>query len=442
METTLIQQFREAVYQTIHNRSDAFYDILDALTTAGHINSPVSLSEEALYRRKFSSIYDTLQHTWFEPKSMRQLLYRYMPAGSGKIAGYRVYAIDTTVEERPEARTLEDRGCLRRDKDHSVQYGHKYSWVVRLVQWGTSWVAPLSFQRVPTTQTPSQVAIEQLTELETQDPEPKVVVSDSHYGNQFFLGGVRSIQNLCELVRLRHNLTLRQAPLPKPPEVKRGPQRKHGPKFKLAQPPREAERKEEFELLPHQPVRAEAWLNLHMQPLPQVVGMAVRVVFLRSDGTPRHKYPLWMFWTGPTTVSLADLTRMYLWRFAIEHAFRFLKQHLGLTANFSTLTPSIQHWFWLCQLAYWQLLLMQPEVENACPAWYPHRGERPDHPFTPWQVQRAALTFLLRLGTSARSPKPSGKGLGRLKGFHPAAKTRYKTVVKGKKPNKTENLRI
>lgn len=442
METTLIQQFREAVYQSLAQRADAFIDILDALTTAGHISSPVSLSEEALYRRKFSSVYDTLQHAWFEPKIMRQLLYRYMPAGSGKIAGYRVYAVDTTVEERPEARTLKDRGCLRRDKDQSVQYGHKYSWLVRLVQWGTSWVAPLSFQRVTTAQTPSQVAIEQLTELATQDPEPKVVVSDSHYGNHFFLGGTCALRNLFELVRLRHNVALREAPLPKPSDCGPGRQRQHGPKFKLAQPRRTAERQEEFEILPHQGVRAEAWLNLHMQSLSQVVGMAVRVVFLRSDGTPRHKYPLWMFWTGPATVSLADLTRMYLWRFAIEHAFRFLKQHLGLTANYSTHTPSIQHWFWLCQLAYWQLLLMQPAVENACPAWYPHRGERSDHPFTPWQVQRAALTFLSRLGSPARTPKPSGKGLGRHKGFHPPPKTRYKTVVKGKKGPKTENLRI
>jgi hypothetical protein len=35
-------------------------------------------------------------------------------------------------------------------------------------------------------------------------------------------------------------------------------------------------------------------------------------------------------------VPLHDLCLMYLWRFAIEHAFRFMKQHLGLNANQST----------------------------------------------------------------------------------------------------------
>lgn len=440
MNNTPIQQFRQAVYQSFAHRADAFFDFLDALTSAGHVNSPVCLSEAALFRRRFSSIYDVLQHAHFDPPTLRQVLYAFLPKESGMLAGYHLYALDTTVEERPEAKTLADRGCLRRDEDHSVQYGHKYSWLVRLVAWGTSWVAPLSFQRVATHQTPSQVAIEQLRELEGQDLHPKVVVSDSHYGNQFFLAAQLLFQKTWMLVRLRHNTSLREAPLPKPPGVRRGPARKHGPKFKLAQPPRLADLAEEFQLLPHQPVCAEAWLNLHLRCLPQVSGMAVRIVFLRSDGTtPRHQYPLWMFWTGSVSVSLADLTRMYLWRFAIEHAFRFFKQHLGLTANYSTLAPNIQRWFWLCLLAYWQLLLMQPEVEDACPAWYPKRRVPANHPLTPWQVQRAALTYLLRLGTPACVPKVSGFGYGRPKGYHPPPRTRFKTVVKGKKrPNTKE----
>jgi hypothetical protein len=440
VRNTPIQQFREAVYQTFKYRADAFIDILDALTTAGHVNSPVCLSEEALFRRKFSSIYDVLGHAQFDRQAVRQLLYQYVPDTSGTIAGFRIYALDTTVEERPEAKTLADRGCLRRDEDHSVQYGHKYSWLVRLVNWGTSWVAPLSFQRVATDQTPSQVAKEQMIELEAQDPLAKVVVSDSHYGNQFYLATQQLLRNTQLLVRLRHNIALCEAPLPKPPGIKRGPPRKHGPKFKLARPSRSPDLSAEFQLLPHQPIRAEAWLNLHLRPLPQVVGMAVRIFFLRTDGAPRHKYPLWLFWTGPTSVSLADLTRMYLWRFAIEHAFRFLKQHLGLTANYSTLTPNIQNWLWLCLLAYWQLLLMQPEVEDASPAWYPQRISPISQSLTPWKVQRASLSFLLRLGTPALLPKVSGNGWGRPKGYHPPIRARFKTVVKGKKRLVTNEL--
>lgn len=51
------------------------------------------------------------------------------------------------------------------------------------------------------------------------------------------------------------------------------------------------------------------------------------VEFLKEDGTPCYKRPIWLFWIGPEDVALQDLCRMYLWRFAIEHLFRFLKQH-------------------------------------------------------------------------------------------------------------------
>jgi hypothetical protein len=37
-----------------------FWILIDALTVAGHVSSPVALSEEAPFRRKFSMVYDTL----------------------------------------------------------------------------------------------------------------------------------------------------------------------------------------------------------------------------------------------------------------------------------------------------------------------------------------------------------------------------------------------
>jgi len=37
-----------------------FWDLVDALTVAGHADSPVALSEENPFRRKFSSIFETL----------------------------------------------------------------------------------------------------------------------------------------------------------------------------------------------------------------------------------------------------------------------------------------------------------------------------------------------------------------------------------------------
>jgi hypothetical protein len=90
---------------------------------------------------------------------------------------------------------------------------------------------------------------------------------------------------------------------------------------------------------------------------------------------------------------------------------------------------------WLCALAYWQLLLMRDVVKEDYPAWYPRNRQQRTR-LTPYQVQRSALAFLLELGTPARKPRPTGKGSGRQKNYHPAPRIRYPVVFKSKKTQK------
>jgi hypothetical protein len=88
--------------------------------------------------------------------------------------------------------------------------------------------------------------------------------------------------------------------------------------------------------LGEQTVRLQGWQGLHLKKLHQLVGTVLKVEFLRLDGSPRYKRPMRLFWTGPEITPLKELCLMYLWRFAIEHMFRFMKQHLDLNANQST----------------------------------------------------------------------------------------------------------
>jgi hypothetical protein len=429
-KTMPIQQFRNAVYQSVHKRQDAFFNLLDALTVAGHVNSPVALSEEAPYERKFSSIFDTLLQAEFDFDQLLRTLYEFQPADTEQIAGFEIYGHDTTPNERPEAETLEDRGSLKAQKDDPVRYGHKYSWLVRLVNWGTSWVAPVDVQRVATSATDSQVGATQVQELAMRNSKPKVVVADSLYGNHFFLAIFQALKNTFALVRLRSNLTFFEQP-PLRVKGKKGAPIKHGPIFKLSNPARIPDQVTSF-LLGEQTVSLKAWNGLHFKKLPKLVGMVLRIEFLRPDGTPRYKRPMWLFWTGPVTTALEDLCRMYLWRFAIEHYFRFLKQHLGLNANQSTDPVSTDQWMWLCALAYWQLLLMRDSVESVHPAWYPAQPAPNTRKKTPGQVQRGALRLLVKLGTPAKATRVAGKGKGRAKGYRPAPRTRYEIVKKAK----------
>jgi hypothetical protein len=70
-----------------------------------------------------------------------------MPEDSESIAGYKVYAVDATANEHEQAETLPDRSVLKSSKDEPIRYGHKYSWLVRLIHFGRSWTAPVDIER-------------------------------------------------------------------------------------------------------------------------------------------------------------------------------------------------------------------------------------------------------------------------------------------------------
>ena len=91
-----IQQFRQTVYQSLIKRADAFIDLLDALTVASYVSSPAALSEETPFRRKFSSVFDTLLIGEFDFDELLPALYEHQPTDSEQMAGYEVDALDTT----------------------------------------------------------------------------------------------------------------------------------------------------------------------------------------------------------------------------------------------------------------------------------------------------------------------------------------------------------
>jgi len=276
----------------MRKHADAILDLIDALTVAGHVDSPVALSEETPFRRKFSSIFDTLLHGEIDFDLLLQTLHEYQPTNSEELTGCEVHALDCTPNERQEAETLEDRGSLKTQEEDPVRFGHKYSWIVRLVHWGTSWVAPVDVRRVDTSLSDSQVGSRQVQELDLRNPKPKVVVADSLYGNHVFLAIFLVVKHAFALVRLRCNLVFYERPKP-PPKGTKGAPAKHGAKFKLSELSRPPDRTETF-LLGEQTVKLQAWQGLHFKKLPALVGMVLRIEFLTPDGTPRYNRPMWL----------------------------------------------------------------------------------------------------------------------------------------------------
>jgi hypothetical protein len=430
----MIDRFRREVYQSIEQRAAAGMDLIDAMTGALTVESPVAQSESLVFRRRFSSVYDFLKLGRILLPQLHRVLERNQPEDAEVIAGYEVYAVDCTDDPVPDAETLQDRMRSKKGQRACTQVIHRYSWIARLVEWRTSWCMPQDVRRVSTASTDSEVGSEQVAALAERNAHAKVVVADSLYCNAIFLGTFLAVQNLFALVRLRRNRNLYEEPPQREPGQKGRP-RQHGRQFKLSAPWRDPDRVEESTLL-GQTVRLMAWHGLHFYKLPFLVGMVLAIEFLKPDGTPRFQRPLSLFWTGPTSVALVDLARMYLWRFAIEHMFRFLKQHLGLTCANSPNLGHRQRWVWCCALAYCQLLLMRHAVADQRPPWHPHsvQGRRP--PMTPRQVQRQALTFLLSLGSPAHPVHPAGKGSGRPFGYSPQPHRRFPVVKKSRKQRK------
>ena len=339
-----INQFRQAVYSRFEQRADMLFELVDGLTAAPTVESPVAVSESPLFRRGFSSVYDALEHGEMNLFQLRKLLNRHQPEGAETIAGYQVYAVDCTEEEHPEAETLPDRHQTRKGRFAPKIVGHRYSWVARLVQKGTSWTMPQDIERVSTTSTDSQVAAEQVGRLDKQSDQRKVVVGDSLYSNEVFLRPFLALKTVSALVRVRSNRVLYEEP-PERTGSEKGRPRIHGAKFEVGKDKRAPDRSQEITLA-GQTIRLGAWQDLHFRQLSMLVGLILCIEFLKDDGTPRFKRPLYLFWTGPTTVALEDLGRMYLWRFANEHMFRFLKQHMGLKSSRSPHPARPSPWMW------------------------------------------------------------------------------------------------
>ena len=60
----------------------------------------------------------------------------------------------------------------------------------------------------------------------------------------------------------------------------------------------------------------------------------MEIILIQRQGknlSQRQGKPMWLAWIGEEELSLTDLWKLYLRRFAIEHCHRFMKQRLHWT---------------------------------------------------------------------------------------------------------------
>ena len=116
-----------------------------------------------------------------------------------------MYGVDTTVDLRPDAETLSDRGKVYSTSQKKAVPGHQYSWLGRIVSQAPAWFAPRDVERVTTGDTPAAMAARQVLRLAVTLAVVgvlNVVVADSGYAKAPFLAAFVGLTSPSVLVRL------------------------------------------------------------------------------------------------------------------------------------------------------------------------------------------------------------------------------------------------
>jgi hypothetical protein len=442
-----LHSFRRSLYECLHRRGDALFELADAILTADAVPSPVHLSLQASHRRGWGSLYAALDRGRIDTEALRRLLARHPLAGSET----PVYAVDASVWPRCDAECSPERGFYYHPSRHSagqpIVAGWAYQFIAQIGFVRESWTAPVDVERVRPAQDANEVAAEQVKAFLRRAPEEEgdipLFVFDAGYDPVKVQRGLEG--SPCQiLVRLRAGRCFLADPSLAGPPAHTGRPRRHGPKMKCADPSTWPQPSTEYacEDAGYGAVRVRAWANLHPKvrahegrgsrgPLPIVVGTLVLVEVERLPRGERRREPrvLWLWWHGPEgeAPNLGLLWRAYVRRFDLEHTLRFLKQALGWT------TPRVRHpeqadrWTWMVVVAFTQLRLARAGVADRRLPW---ERRYDTGRLTPIRVHRVVSALLMELGTPARPPKPCGRSPGRPKGRRSGRAKRYPALKK------------
>lgn len=419
-----LRSFRRELYDTLGRRQDSVFELMDAVLTAPERQPLVRLSLCPCFRRGWSSTCAALADGSLDMRAMQALFQASVPPPApGERA---VWAIDGTHWPRPAAATSPARTWEYRPLPGKPQQGvvpaWAYHWLVQVPEPEGSWVLPLDVQpRGPTAETPPQVAIRQIARARasqaTETPRPVVALDSAHEAGQL----AQAHLEVDLVVRLAKKRVFRRAPQP---YAGRGRPHTHGPVFKLqdATTHGPATRSASVEHPVYGTVTVQAWTGLHVQNAPATEFTVVRVQVAHLPHRD-HPTPLWLAWIGgELPEDLHQLWRWYLRRFSVEHAFRFVKHHLGWTTVRPRSPIAADRWTWLVAAVLWQLWLARPVMAEHRLPW---ERPRPPERLTPGRVQRAFSGLLLTLGTPARAPQTRGKSPGRPPGHHPQPAPRF-----------------
>ena len=438
MKYTILEEYRQDLYQTFERSPDVLMDIIDSLIWESRRKYPIDLTCAPTFRRQWSSFYKGLRRGRFSRKRLRGLACTYYPRVSEERL---VLIIDATSILRPLSPTVPNRqyvhtAAATTPDGKPVGIGWQFALLVGAPATPSSWTHILDCTRIPTNSTPAALAIGQLKRvLPDLVPRP-LVLGDRYYGSVTF---VRDLQPLaCDgLLRIQTHRVFYRQPPPRSVAPSPGRPATKGPRFQPKDPSTHGEPDATWTGVDARgrPVTVDAWQDLGFADDHTVRVTVVRCA--RQDGPDTRRDPrvIWLVWVSPSAAPLAAIPDYYARRFSIEHGIRFDKQTLGWADLHVRSSRAFQRWTDLVMCAH-NLIGLARDLVDLKPFPWDRKtaGDR-----TPQQVQRALADILCKLGTPAAPAQPRGKSPGRAKGVVITPARRYPIAYKGtKKPPPVE----
>jgi hypothetical protein len=423
MNDNTVKAFRQQVYACFVKGQDSLLNLVDALASEDRAQSLPELSLSVHFLRKHASIYKALKQGRLDERALRQVLWKYLPACSGR----PILAADCSSIARPKSRTSRDRSAQLvhnlPSKSKVTVAGWQFSTLIAVPEQPGGWTYVLDQRRVPTESTPAQILVKQLREMSNRGNVLPLVLLDRGYDAAWLWCQLSALPLYGALIRLKSNrLFYRPAPAP---TGLRGAPRKRGAKWQpkdpatQSDPSGEAERRDVLGKV----VRVRYWRDLRLKEADWLPLTVIRVERPAALGTERDPRLSWFVWIGDQQADPAEVALAYVLRFSQEHGYRFDKQEL-LWEQARLQTPEqFALWSWIVALAHNLLVLSRDLVTPELRPW-----ENRQRPATLQQVRRGMNKFLAQLGTPARPPQPRGKSKGRAKGAKMPKRERFRVV--------------
>jgi hypothetical protein len=456
--------FRQQIKATFDYSKEAQMSLVDAIAASKSGNSVVKMSLSNLFPRHHTSIYHAIDDLFRSPGRKAEDTEKQMQLKHGQLTEifakecpkpiedrFFLLGTDCTSHPRVFAKKLEDRTMVHAPNKVAgapVTIGHQYSIVACLpakaAGVASTWVHPLSVERVKSSEIGTTVGLKQLSNIVQGDHFKGhlcVHVADAAYSAASYIKGAEQLEDVVQILRLRGNRVLNKT-LPERQEVaKKGRPTRYGEELRLKDPTPANEMVVIHGKCRHERSlewKIERWKNVLVRGEEQCAAIdVVRVQVSNEEGLVYAK-PLWLAIVGKRRkeLSLEQIYEAYAQRYDLEHFFRFSKHNL-LMDRFQT--PEVKHeekWWWMGLIAYTMLHKARGLSECIVYPWEKSPGRRDEGEKTPSQVQRSYERIIKETGIEVSIPKRRGKSPGRLKGQVVKRRQRQKVIKKLKKLKK------